>query len=726
MDLKSLINDAPPPEKKASHAASPQAQRPNGSVHAAPIPPSPAANGQPSSVGYTGYNSAQNTPLHPPPSLAHHQSQGLTPLQTPSHIPGGQYPFPQQSPGSAIHTPQYPSYAPPSATTPGPRPPSHGYTYPPQAQVSPITYQAPASAHHLQHHPTSSLSPTPPSHHSQTPHSMRQSPLSAIHPPPPAYQHSQHSQPSTPLGPPPLHYQRTSAHSSHTDLNSPYHSRTLSATSNSNHTPYPIQQQLQQQEQQQQLIGAQQGSPQHHPSIGNLLDSPSSYPALRRTSDYLAQVERERSLSVSPKTKVTPRPPSLGSRHSSQEVYSTRSSFASQPPQQHQQSMQPTSIMTEVGSHVSQSPSGQMLHSRSGVAQSPSHVAPAPQAQEVRGAGPSPSLSSRPQSSPREQEHSAQKMGMKHLLTPASNSIIASTDGAADVKTKQQASVFMKPKPSPKPRKKAAAPPPAPAQQDAPVTKAHQRSNSGVVDGETSAAIKVEQDMSKKRPADFGPALTEERPTKVSKLSSSKRHKYAERPIWARLAKTNERYQEKMMKKEQANGSKAPPPRQQANGIPSTSTPQKQAQSQSNGYPPPPPPAHDAEALPSWERNPPLDDDLIFARRILGPWEKTFCWRTPYPDLLKVVQDWLFMQLSQLKDLGHDVNEGTIEIEAKIGKILSKQGAEDRIGLPVTSMCVLSQDWFERAARFESQMDEVSSHLHMVVIENEKALTFRV
>lgn len=379
MDLAGMLNDGDAPPKKPSQtsppppfsrASAPQASptAPNGTYEAGPGAYAPPRSSQ------------QQTPLYAPQSASagppsQSRSRGLTPLQTPSQAPGGgQYPFPQQpppmqSPASAHpgHQQQYRGYEPFSATTPGARPPSHGYTQP---SPSLSHYPNALNATH-----TASLSPTPPSHAGQTPHSVRQSPLATMgHPPPPAAPHHYHqSQPNTPLGPPPQIPQRHSNQSSQPDMSSPYHQRTYSGASNA-------------------MVS---GSPaQHHPSIGNLVDSPSVYnrpsPHTHRTSDYRSSVDRERSVSVSPKTIVQPRPTSLGSRQSSQQdMQSTRSSLP------------PSAGIAEPPSHVQLA---------SDVAQQPSGYFPgAP----VNGN----SLSQSDKSAPLHLQ--SEKMGMSHLLAPA-------------------------------------------------------------------------------------------------------------------------------------------------------------------------------------------------------------------------------------------------------------------------------------------------------------------
>ena len=110
-----------------------------------------------------------------------------------------------------------------------------------------------------------------------------------------------------------------------------------------------------------------------------------------------------------------------------------------------------------------------------------------------------------------------------------------------------------------------------------------------------------------------------------------------------------------------------------------------------------------------WKYDPPLDMDLIHARSILGPWEKTFKWNTPYPDMLKFVQDWLWTKLDQLGDVGSDPREGQVEIEAKIGTLIdNNSNTEERLRLPVAHMCVIDPSYPGNRYSFRSEMREVS------------------
>ena len=109
-----------------------------------------------------------------------------------------------------------------------------------------------------------------------------------------------------------------------------------------------------------------------------------------------------------------------------------------------------------------------------------------------------------------------------------------------------------------------------------------------------------------------------------------------------------------------------------------------------------------------WNYDPPLDMDLIEASKVLGKWEKTFRWNTPYPDILKAVQDWLWQNLDQLGDVGTDAKEGTVEIEAKIGWLIDNN-TDERLRLPVATMCVIQPDQGNRYS-FRSEMKLVSHH----------------
>ncbi|KAK4555163.1 hypothetical protein LTR86_007929 [Recurvomyces mirabilis] len=724
MDLSAMLNDGPAEKKQSQNQISPERQNTQRS-----IPPTPGANGLPS-----GYPQSQTTPLYAPPPGAplSRQTTGLTPLRTPSQgPPGSQYPFPHQtsqSPAVQQPTGGYSHYGTGPATTPGPRPSSH--SYPSYAQPSP-------GQHALQGHPpgvyalqSSSHSPTPSSHHGQTPQSLRQSPLSAMsHAPPPVQHHPQyahqHSQPSTPLGPPPLQYSRTSGQNFH-DAQSPYHQRQLSGASNGMTVASPA---------------------QHQPSIGNLLDSPSGYtrqsPHLRRTSDYLSQMDRERSVSVSPKTKVLPRALSQTSRQSSQqEVPSARSSL------QHQHSV---ASLLESPSHVT-------THSQSAAAQ-PSHIVP--QSQQPHGVTqaippfsatgqPPLAQSSLSKSSNHSQlpiQHQPQRMDMNHLLTPASS--VTSTEGQENMAPKrkpQEAYQFMRP--SPKPKRSNVAPPPAPVQptiqqqqsddlngHDPPEVIPKQNADSREVN--ISEQRTASETIHKQQPRDTHmidarptstkrPAETEPSSEPPAKRGRSGR-KYADliKPIWARLSPKNPMYNAKEDGVSNGHAQQhAPPPapvqqrQQQPRPNAQVQQPVNGQRSQDDNYFPP---GVDPER--PWADDPPLNRDLMQMQHCLSlqKWEKSLKYHDPMPDMQRCAMDWLYREMSQLKDIPHDKRIVEIEIEGKIGRIMK---GDERLSMPILTSTVLSEDYAQRNLRFESKM-EIHEHKAMNDFLNTELLASR-
>ncbi|CAK3894176.1 mRNA-capping enzyme subunit beta [Lecanosticta acicola] len=692
MDLKSMLNDKPPAEKKSSQSSPP----PSAGGVAAPLQTSPPPTAQAQNGGYLagyapprptpGQGPGQQTPLYGPPSasMPPSQSRGLTPLHTPSQAGSGQYPFPPQqqplqSPASA-HPGQAQQYF--SATTPGPRPSSHGYSSAhPQPSPSMVGYQQAVNAHH------NSMSPTPSSHHSQTPSGIRQSPLAPGHQSayqqPPHPSHYQHSQPNTPLGPPQIPQRHSN--NSQLDVSSPIHYRSPSGASN----------------------GITAGSPaQHHPSIGNLVESPSLLhrpsPQTRRVSDHRSSASRERSVSVSPKTVPPPRPPSLGSRHSSQqEVYSARSSLqpgasvAAQSETPHH--VQPHQTSSHAQPQASNTASGvAQVHSQtSGLLSGP----PA-------NANPLSHLDNRAPP-----QHSPQRMDMNHLLAPTQHAhptlpngdkFRTTPSGPSDSSQSQrneprthgslktelqvpaQSSSFSAASHS-EPNMPPTTTPAAPAQQ-------HPRTNNSA--GPTS----TQQKMPLKRPAESDPAV--EPPAK-----RGRGRRYTERPIWAHLAKDNPRAREPGAV---PNSMQSARPQPQTNGgFNGANTGLPSAQSQANGQAQSNMPASNPDAVHQkpWQQNPPIDNDLLNARALLGAWEKSIKWSTPLTPFNRAITTWLWQNLDRNSDIGLDPREGIIEIEAKIGTLVDVDSG-DRIQMPVQNACVIAPA-YNRRMRFESEMNEI-------------------
>lgn len=597
MDLSSIMNQGGEDKKGTRPDEAGRSRYPSAA--------SPT-NGQPPTPGHATPSQVR-TPIHAPPPLPQVRSSngpGLTPLATPGQSGGnGQYPFPPSA-GSAV---PYPF----SASTPGARPPSHGHLY-----ASPSQSQHAGLPHGVHPYQAASASPTPSSHHRHhTPQSVRQSPQSVLshgpyqHPPPP---HHQLSQPTTPLGPPPLNHQRSWGGSSHPDIPSPFHQhqRTYSTTSNG-------------------MV------PLHSPSIANLVESPNaayrpSPPHQRHTSEYLSQIQadRERSLSVSPKTKVAPRPTSLGSRGSS--------------------------VAHEAQSLSSGRSSGTFGAPGSGPAP------PQPVTQYVQ--------------SP--QQHFQQSGQVPPQQQPLPNINSAAADRRSSMSGISQHS-------------------PQAVTQPLPTTP-------------VARAPDMTQFNRLKRPASQEVVAQQPPPKRTMR-------KYTSKPPWAILSRHNPRFtsqdtqsQKPQHQAQNPNGGHAqlqphhPPQPQQQQQPPQINDDTQTPFPGQQQYPHPPAPQQININGKPWHRDPPLDEDLIHTRSILGPWEKTFRWNTPVPDMLKALQDWFYMRLHELRDVGTDPMEGTIEIEARLGHLVNPDTGY-RASLPISSAAIIHPDANHRYA-FHSAM----------------------
>ena len=675
-----MLNDGPAPEKRPStQASTPTAA---GGKDVRPLRPAALANSASPSRGpaqYAPIRSESEIPLFSPSSVSASypgQSMGLTSMQSQSQLPdGSQHAFshqPLQSPASGLAGPPLWPQEKSSATALGGKPPHHIY---PQPQQSSVLYGVPPPFNPAS---KSSLSPTPSSHHSQTPHSVRQSPLASMthtsnYTPVGNQYHP--SQPTTPLGPPPLVHRTSNQY----DRSSP-HQRTHSVASN----------------------GVMTGSPaQYHPSIGNLVDSPDTskrpYSRGRTTSDSLFANDRERSLSVSPKTIIPVRLPSLGSRHSSQhDIHSGRSST---------QPIATTASPIQVQSHR-HLPNQHSMHEASMVGEAVRQYSPSAQPSGVLPVNTAAVGLSHVDSNTSVHYHS-HKIGMTHLLsstherhdpngvnrdtvsskgdsldqTSRTHSRISSSDSNATALSREREfkSGY------------GTASQPLTVESSAPI-KAHDGAlplRAQAMRGDAGTSL-PSSSTSLKRAAEFEPA-SEPTPKRERK------RKYYDRPAWATISPRNPRY---AASQAQSNmNTRIPQPL--ADARPNLSQTQ-----QTNGGPNAPQTNANNPKLPPWRQDPPLDGDLIHARNILGSWEKSFRWHTPIPSMVAAAQDWLFANLEACADVGNDPREGAIEIEAKIGTLIS-QDDNKRCSLPVMSATVIHPA-ANKKYRFESQMEEVS------------------
>lgn len=639
----------------------------DGDSGAADVPFSSTTTGQlgmPSGHGALSRQTSMYTHSHPATASRAAQETASSSAHFPNHP---QYTIPQQVSHSPVGFPQDPQSR--SGNLTGGRPNSRGNLF---APPPPLHHQQSSGVYA---HGVSSLSPTPSSHPSQTPHSTRQSPLSVLNQPHTMQQSHQHSQPATPVGPPQIHHQRSAQY----EVPSPSLYRSVSATSAGIPPASPVNQHLH--------SGQVSGSPNAYPSISS---------HLRHSSDYGSRADRERSESVSPKTKVPPRPPTTGSRHGSLHELPTARSSGSVPgagmnasPSNAGYSQFATPVTQASGSmrnvltsEVTQT-SPRQLHAG---------MLPMTQALNMppESAAPAPALRIPPQPI----SHHSQKMDMNHLLTPSTDAPPVAANGNNMLATParhsaQKDSQMSTAKMSPRFQRPTASTTPSDSlvtqnQQgisvaSSPMSQSHslkERSSPMAKRESLPRATHIDSNSYEQRPT-LKRAADSELSGPVLKQRRTQRR--IARPPWARISKHNPRFQGA-----QANGTfeeepqsvkaKAPPV---TNG--GTRQPINDHVNHVNNVP---------ADRPAWLHNPPLDLDLIKARNILGPWEKTFMWNTPYPDLLRAVQDWTFVTLDGLQDVGWSPNDGAVEIEAKIGTLLDRD--DQRCNLPVATSTLIS------------------------------------
>ena len=595
-----------------------------------------------------------------PPTLDARASASLTPIRTPSSYATGSssYPFPQpyQSPAAATPQDRYP------AVTPGGRPPSIIHSHA-QYQASPSSFAPPPQPHSATH---SHHSGTPTSTHSQSPYILRESP----HPGPPhshnSYGHAQHpSQPTTPLGPPPAQYARMSGYSQQQPPPpSPYAPLNRSASGAS--------------------INAGRSATSHSPAqsnaaIGNITGSPASFAApsayLKRTStDYVSNGDRERSVSVSPKTRVMSYP-SQGSRQNSQGPLSQRGSFAEPRPS----SSEPRVYMQQIAHVPSLSRSGtdNMNHSiASPLSHTRSFSSHTPHLSNIL-------TGDRPATS--QSNHSAAQYNFPHRSSsidqPPSQFIPDSRmpqKRSSEVTTSSHMSTE-----SPIVTKTSLQPTSSSFTSESLLQQPISRQPEAIIPEPTHL----------KRPAEEAPEARPE-PKKA-------RRRYIEPPIWARVAKSNPRYEKQAAAHPTTTTSSSAPSR----APPKHTTPRPQAQvvtPQTNGHAPPtqsgPPPAQQ------------YGSEKARVAKVMGmPWEVSITDYKPMEPILQVVGEFIYKQLLSRPELiTGDAKAGGIEIEAKIGTLFDRRN-NDRLSIPVLTPTIIHEQFSHANIRFESAMTTVST-----------------
>lgn len=596
-----------------------------------------------------------------------------TPIQTPGQVPGSStgYPFPSGPYASPSQPQPYRAQDGYQVVTPGAsRPPAPLYQYGAQQaqqaqQNASSPYGAPpppAALHHSASHP--SMSPTPPPLHQQTPQAVRENSMSASQ----QYGHlpysinNQHpSQPSTPLGPPSAaQYPRAFAHAQ-----SPYgqaHHRTSSGASHG-----PLQSVISNSPAQ--YVGMESPVTYGHPS--------QSQRAL--SGSYMSETDRERSVSVSPKTRVVPRQGSQGSYYSNQDAMSARNSFSAPQPEHDRLShqIQPQHEPPNLRS------SEDMSHGISPLTMT------RPPPQPLHAPPPQPSPSSRSSQTPKLQNllNDNNMASSPVRQSPAAVSISGQSRNLSSISHQPVTEVKAEPPPRIK-TEGSGFPQEALLQQ--PVTASSQT----FTPSQDSAADYRQQTPQGqlKRPAESEPESAH--PVKRVKK------RYAEPPIWARFAKSNPRYGNNPQ-------SLAPPP-QQLVRRPSphpqirANAPQPQ-QAQPNGHAPP--------AITNGTPSAPPSSLAPAIHPRLGPWEVNIKNVQPMNDMLREIGDFLYIHATR-NDIGAgDARSGTLEIEAKLGTLIDRN-TNSRIATMSRTNQVIDHAITQRGGiRFESFMTEVCLYM---------------
>ena len=641
---------------------------------------------------------AQPPPLQPP-NLGDFRSPGGSSSYIASHSPysntpttslsGTQYPFPQNAiqataqsqqlhqpsqrdgytPGTKSGLPPYhqssPSLVMPAAITPGS---SHGYSQDLRSQ----------SIHSVS---------TPTSAQSQPPYTHRDSPLSAS-----SQQHSfntfthhHQSQPGTPLGPPPsYHRSRPSLH--HERSASFEHQRSQSGSS----VP---------------ALQSQVSSPmtEVHPRV---TESPTTYypsqPALG-SQEYLADRERERSLSVSPKTRLPSqtRQESMEVRQAGYNAWTDQNMMTKQmrmedlapsmtfAPIKHE--LKVGSLEQRMEEHI-----GQAHHSidnqgrANGGQMAPVLGYGAPSAGSIiRGLqdlAPSHEQQRMSTLSPTSASDTAMPKVRKDTSRPVSRDQPHSASSSVTPSLQQPTT------------------PQPPSNRQTPTI----QSSTGNVPPQPFYGYSSPSNQSTQVPGSKRDSETAAGASGSPQQPTRKRARHDEPPIFARKASRTTNNNPLLPNKRQNGPRSGAPIKQEPKDVKpalsQTSVPAT-IKEESNGHPPPPP--TNEVALPKAQPE-------LAGQGPLGPWEPSILNLIPSEEVTRIISDFLFTQVVLRDDVGAGPAGGgpgqgaVLEIEAKIGQLIDKN-TNDRLRLPIMSECVISKDDPNLRVTFKSSMTEAGN-----------------
>ena len=675
MDLRSIINtdtNTAPPARKISKLESPikQAHLNNYQAQQSPYSVASSSHQEPDQ---------RSRPPQPPPLQAPGPGEILSPggpqsyraTQSPyqttptSSLNSGQYPFPHPAnanPGHGFSAP-LPQYQPREQTTTITAPITQNHGQPSPSLLTPTTVTTPGSVtgYAQYHRPQSShSSATPTSARSHTQSFPRDSPHpintqtnhpSQLH----ATQHYQ-SQPGTPLGPPPSVGRPSPV--SHREPAVPYpyeHQRSQSSGSfNQMHIamPSPIL-----------------ATPPPHTS------SPATYGprgSVSRARSYATDEERERSLSVSPKTRL----PSQTRSELADNDQGRKRSIITSAKRKFSDNLHDVKPMVPTHDRV-QSHHTPSVHTslddRNGYARAPNA-----------------SDQERVLKDPLPNQEQQQTNTTSPTMGTISNSIHAQNESnrfmaqsvprlnSSSVASSYQLSSTAQP----------------PLDQYTPLSQAFQTSLSTDL---PNASVPT--------PAARQSAMPSAQIASMPAQTRRKRQKFDGVPIWAQSYRRHLAgvFKNSISNKRQNNARATPPLalKSAQNNVKANGLPPQPIKEESNGHFM----ASDDVLLPKAQ---PLSDKP----GPLGPWERNILNMTPSDELTKLIADFLFTEVVARTDIGVAPIGGAsgpgavVEIEAKIGQLIDKN-TNDRLRLPVMTESIVSKDDPNIRIVFKSSMTEV-------------------
>ena len=696
MDIRSIIDAEPSsstPKRSGRSSRDETRYEPRSQLQTSPTA-FRSPYGPPPPVHHTSrdHKPPQPPPLQPPgqqefrsPSASSYQTTQSPYQQTPTSALGNaSFPFPQH-PNQSPYITQGSQYVQRDGHTGGSFPPPGGSSYPPYGQSTPITptptNTTPASSQacHSQARPPSSHSvTTPTSTLPQAPTFPRQSP-SIIHAQIrggsqgyPAQQYL--SQPSTPLGPP-SNFARSSTGLRRESPGNQAHSRTHSGGSYSY-----------------QSISAPSPSTEYP---GSSFDSPSTVGRRQQQSDshrHSASLERERSLSVSPKTRL-PSQPTIDVSKPATDPYAL---------EQVEQNHLRRDFETNQVHILSDHPQSIDHTSSRSFSLDVNGILNAPTANEHnRQTKDSPSGESRmspqvitPPSKPTLYSRTSSQSDSRNILNTGSIDPIPvkRSPTTLHIKSEEQSLHFHAdsfPGPS------------IPRQQSLDVhgqidsmAQTSPRKGLAAASSTTLPSSKLEDTQAPSTPLPAAPHP-----------SPKKRRREDGVPVYAQSAR-------KICRNPYLLGIRpvrsTPTVKYESSGgniVAGATSNQPSNPPQTNGHP------ISTPHVPM-----PASQPLPQGRGSLGPWEPNILNIIPYEEITKAVSDFLFTEVVLRNDVGVVSNHGVhsqdavLEIEAKIGQIIDRN-TNDRLRIPVMSECVLCRNDPSIRTTFKSSMTEVSHDL---------------